>query len=269
MSDLRKHFVLEPGSSVSLDRHDPADTTHVGQRRDAERRLKHDAKRISEWQDALFAEGKRALLVILQGVDTSGKDGTIKGVFGLTNPKGIAITSFQKPSEEELAHDFLWRIHKACPRRGTIGVFNRSHYEDVLAARVRNLAPPEVIERRYAQINAFEELISSSTVVLKFMLHISAEEQRERLQARLDKPHKRWKFDWGDLEDRKLRDRYIEAYETVFARCSSPAAPWYIIPGDHKWARNAAVASIVRHTLDEMNPSYPVPDWDPASINLD
>lgn len=268
MHDLRPHFVLEPGSSVDLESLDPGDTSHVGPRDVAEERLKGDAKRIARLQLALFAEGKRALLVILQGVDTSGKDGTIRGVFARTSPKGAVVTSFAKPSEEELAHDFLWRVHCACPRRGTIGIFNRSHYEDVLVGRVRKLASPETIKHRYAQISAFEELIASSTTILKFMLHISADEQKKRLQSRLDQPHKLWKFDPSDLEDRALRPRYIEAYETVFARCSSAAAPWYVIPSDRKWARDAAVASIVRRTLEDMDPQYPVPEWDPAAIRI-
>jgi PPK2 family polyphosphate:nucleotide phosphotransferase len=267
--DLHKRLLVKPGSPVDLGKFDPADTMHVGDKDQAKHQLEVDAEAIDMLQDRLYAEGQRALLIVLQGMDTSGKDGTVRAVFGRTGPMGISVTSFKKPSEVELAHDFLWRVHRACPQRGTIGIFNRSHYEDVLAGRVRGLATPDVIEHRYAQIVAFEDMISSSTVILKFMLHISADEQKERLQERLDDPRKRWKFDPGDLADRKLRAEYLEAYETVFARCSSAAAPWYVIPADRKWARNAAVASIVRHTLDDMAPAIPVPDWDPDDIRID
>lgn len=268
MSDLRARFRLVPGASVDLAGLDAADTEHTGPRDEAERHTRKDAKRIAIMQEALFAERKRALLIVLQGVDTSGKDGTIKKVFSRASPKNVAVTSFGPPSKDELAHDFLWRVHAAVPRRGTIGIFNRSHYEDVLVGRVRNLAPADVVERRYGEINFFEEMLSSSTVILKFMLHISAAEQKKRLQARLDEPEKRWKFDPVDLDDRALRSEYLAAYETVFARCSSAAAPWYVIPADHKWARNRVVASIVRHTLADMALRYPSPDFDPAGIAI-
>jgi PPK2 family polyphosphate:nucleotide phosphotransferase len=179
------------------------------------------------------------------------------------------VTSFRQPSEEELAHDFLRRVHLACPRRGTIGIFNRSHYEDVLVARVKKLAPLAAIEQRYDQINAFEKtLTENGTTILKFMLHISKEEQRERLQERLDEPNSRWKFNPGDLEDRKLWNAYQAAYELMLERCSTAWAPWYVIPSDRKWARNAAVAAIVRGTLEEMAPQYPRPGWDPKAFKV-
>ena len=266
--DIRRHFVIKPKSKVRLSDHDPGDTTHAGHKDDAKDRLRADAEAIDALQDRLFAEGKRALLVILQGTDTSGKDGTVKSVFGTTSPTGVSLTAFKKPSEEELAHDFLWRIHKACPLRGTIGIFNRSHYEDVLVGRVRKLAAPDVIEHRYDQINAFEDLISSSTRIVKFMLHISKEEQCERLQARLDQPEKNWKFQPGDVEDRALWDEYMHAYEIVLSRCSTKVAPWYVIPADRKWARNVIIAGIVRRTLEDMDPRYPKPNWDPAEFQL-
>jgi PPK2 family polyphosphate:nucleotide phosphotransferase len=268
MHDLRKHFVVKPGSHVRLDRIDPADTTHVGSKDDAHGRLEKEVRHIDDLQDRLYAEQSHALLIILQGMDTSGKDGTIRAVFNATGPVGVVVTAFAKPSPEELAHDFLWRIHRACPRRGTIGIFNRSQYEDVLVGRVRNLAPPEVIEHRFDQINAFEDLIASSTKVLKFMLHISREEQAERLQARLDNPEKHWKFDPGDLEDRALWDEYQHAYETVLSRCSTATAPWYVIPSDKKWARNVAVAAIVRATLEDMKPTFPKREWDPKAYRI-
>ena len=266
--DLRRHFVVKPRSKVHLDALDTADTSHVGDKEAAKDQLKDDSKAIDALQDRLFAEGKRALLVVLQGTDTSGKDGTVRAVFGTTGPTGVIVTSFKRPSEEELAHDFLWRVHKACPQRGTIGIFNRSQYEDVLIGRVRTLAPPAVIEHRYDQINAFEDLISSSTRVVKFMLHISKKEQKERLQARLDNPDKHWKFNPSDLDDRELWDDYVKAYEIMLSRCSTRTAPWYVIPSDKKWARNAIIASIVRKTLEDMDPRYPKADWDPADYKL-
>lgn len=268
--DLRKRLLVKPRATVTLSDIDPSETAHVGTDKEiAKEQTETDAEAIDVLQDRLYAEGKRALLVILQGMDTSGKDGTVRAVFGRTGPLGITVTAFKKPSEDELAHDFLWRVHKACPQRGTIGIFNRSQYEDVLIGRVRKLATPEVIEHRYDQINAFEDMISSSTRIVKFMLHISKDEQRARLQSRLDEPHKRWKFDPGDIQEREVWDEYMQAYETMLSRCSTAIAPWYVIPADKKWARNAAIATIVRATLEEMDPRYPVPDWDPNDFKLD
>lgn len=266
MSDPRKSLIVPPGRSWSLADVDPGDTSLVGDKDKAKERLVQDAEAIAEWQEKLFAERRRALLVVLQGTDTSGKDGTVRGVFGRTGPMGLQITAFGRPSTEELAHDFLWRIHAACPRRGIIGVFNRSHYEDVLVGRVRKLADAETIERRFGQILAFEEMLASSTTIVKIMLHISKDEQRERLQARLDDPEKTWKFDPGDIEDRRHWDAYQDAYQDVLARTSTAAAPWYVVPADKKWARNALVAGIVRRTLEEMKPRFPKPDFDPAAI---
>ena len=265
-----ERFRIEPGKRVVLARLDPADATAFPDRGAAEVQSKADAKTINDWQDKLFAEGKRALLVVLQGTDTAGKDGTIRHVFNETGPLGVTVTSFRRPSEEELAHDFLRRAHLACPRRGCIGIFNRSHYEDVLVGRVRKLAPANEIERRYDQINAFERMLTENgTTILKFMLHISKKEQGERLQARLDEPKSRWKFDPGDLEDRKLWNEYQAAYETMLDRCSTPWAPWYVIPADRKWARNAAVAAVVRETLETMRPAYPKPAWNPRDFKVD
>ena len=267
---LAERFRVEPDKRFVLAKRDPADASAFPDRGEAEMQSKADAKTINEWQDKLFAEGKRALLVILQGTDTAGKDGTIRHVFNETGPLGVTVTSFRRPSEEELAHDFLWRAHLACPRRGSIGIFNRSHYEDVLVGRVRKLAPADEIERRYDQINAFEKtLTENGTAILKFMLHISRKEQGERLQARLDEPKSRWKFSPGDLDDRKLWNEYQAAYEIMLIRCSTPWAPWHVIPADRKWARNAAVAAIARETLEAMNPEYPKPAWDPKDFKVD
>jgi len=267
---LGMRFRVEPGKRVQLAKYDPADASAFPDREPAEAKSKEDGKAINELQDRLFAEGRRALLVVLQGTDTSGKDGSIRHVFNDTGPLGVAVTSFRRPSEEELAHDFLWRAHLACPRRGSIGIFNRSHYEDVLVGRVRKLAPAKEIDARYEQINAFEKMLTENgTAILKFMLHISREEQGERLQDRLDKAKSRWKFNPADLEDRKLWDVYQSAYEVLLTRCSTPWAPWHVIPADRKWARNAAVAAIVRETLEGMNPEYPKPDWDPKDFKVD
>jgi PPK2 family polyphosphate:nucleotide phosphotransferase len=260
---------VEPGKPFKLSDVDPNDASLAGERAAAEAQVAEDGAAINELQDRLFAERTRALLVILQGTDTAGKDGTVRKVFNQTGALGVTVTAFRRPSEEELGHDFLWRAHKACPARGTIGIFNRSHYEDVLVGRVRKLAPHKAIEQRYEQINAFEKmLVENGTVILKFMLHISKDEQKERLQARLDKPESRWKFDPGDLEDRKLWDEYQAAYRIVLERCSTTWAPWYVIPADKKWARNALIARIVRQTLEGMDPQYPAVDWDPASFKV-
>jgi PPK2 family polyphosphate:nucleotide phosphotransferase len=266
---IAARFRLKPGQRAQLQKRDPADHSAFPDRAAAEKQSAKDALAINDLQDKLYAEGKRALLVILQGTDTAGKDGTIRHVFNATGPLGVSVTPFRRPSEEELAHDFLWRAHLAAPRRGTIGIFNRSHYEDVLIGRVRQLAPKPDIERRYDQINGLEKtLVENGTTILKFMLHISKEEQAERLQERLDERKSQWKFNPGDLEDRKLWDQYVAAYEIMLHRCSTEWAPWHVIPADRKWARNAAIAAIVRETLEKMDPKYPKPSWDPKSFKI-
>ena len=266
MADL---FRAPPGGGVRLRDIDPRDASAFESKEQAKEQVAEDASAIDELQDRLYAEGRRALLVILQGTDTSGKDGTVRSVFNATGPLGVAVTAFGRPSKDDLAHDYLRRAHLACPRRGTIGIFNRSHYEDVLVGRVRMLAPAAEVEQRYDQINAFERMLAQNgTTILKFMLRISKEEQAARLQQRLDDPKKRWKFDPGDLDDRALWDAYEDAYQIVLDRCSTPHAPWHVIPADRKWARNAAIAAIVRETLEEMDPHYPVPSWDPAEHRI-
>jgi PPK2 family polyphosphate:nucleotide phosphotransferase len=268
--DFAVQFRVKSGDSAHLAQRDAADASAFPDRAAAEHQSAEDGAAINEWQDRLYAEGRRALLVVLQGVDTAGKDGTVRHVFNQTGPLGVTVTSFRAPSEKELAHDFLWRTHVACPSRGFIGIFNRSHYEDVLVGRVRGLAPKKVLDQRYDQINAFEKtLVENGTTVLKCMLHISKEEQRERLQARLDEPESRWKFNPGDLEDRKLWDEYQAAYELMLSRCSTAWAPWHVIPADRKWARNAAIAAIVRATLEAMGPKYPKPDWKPKDFKVE
>jgi PPK2 family polyphosphate:nucleotide phosphotransferase len=214
--------------------------------------------RMDALQRALHAQGARALLVVLQGRDASGKDGTLRKVFGPLDPLGVTATSFKVPSELELRHDFLWRIHAAAPPRGAIGIFNRSHYEDVLVVRVRRLAPEPVWRPRYEQINLFERiLVENGTVILKFMLHISREEQRRRLLARLEDPEKQWKFNAGDLEERGLWEEYTEAYREMLERTSTALAPWYLVPADEKRVRDVLVARVVTEALERMAPRYP------------
>jgi PPK2 family polyphosphate:nucleotide phosphotransferase len=222
---------------------------------------------LSDLQERLFAEGRsggsRSLLFVLQGMDTSGKGGLSRHSFALVDPQGVVITSFKAPSRNERRHDFLWRIEKQAPRPGFIGVFDRSHYEDVLIARVHELAPPNEIERRYDAINEFEKsLVDNGTVVVKCMLHISAEEQKERLLARLDDPAKLWKFNPGDIDERRRWRDYQQAYEIALERTSTEHAPWLLVPSDRKWYRNLAVAQVLRETLQRMDPRWPAPDFD-------
>ena len=217
-----------------------------------------DIAEIDRLQEILYAQAKYALLVVLQGPDTSGKDGTIRRVFSPINPLGVLATSFKKPTPHELAHDFLWRIHQAVPPAGMIGIFNRSHYEDVLVPRVHRLVPADRIEARYRQINAFEKHLAENDVtILKFYLHISKKEQKSRLEARLKEPTKRWKFNYDDLVERKYWDDYISAYETALQRCSTKWAPWFIVPADRKWYRDAVVARILRATFEALDLTYP------------
>jgi PPK2 family polyphosphate:nucleotide phosphotransferase len=255
---------------VSLCDTDPRSTPGVRDRAAAEREMPGLVARLAERQGVLYAEGRRAVLVVLQAMDTGGKDGTIRHVFGPLNPQGVRVTNFKVPSADELAHDYLWRIHCAAPRRGMIGIFNRSHYEDVLVARVHTLAPRGEIERRYAQINAFEKhLAENGTTILKFFLHISKAEQKERLEARLQRPDKHWKFSRGDVAERKVWNRYHAAYGRALERCSTDWAPWHVIPADRKWYRNYAVARVVLDTLRGMKLRYPEPQDDLDGIVID
>ncbi len=227
------------------------------------------ACRIGDLQAMLYAEGRRSLLILLQGMDTSGKDGTVKHVLDAVNPAGVEIANFKAPSTEELAHDFLWRVHKLVPRYGNIGVFNRSHYEDVLVVRVLNLQPSHVWRARYDQINGFEKhLTANNVVLLKFFLHISKEEQAKRLQARLEDPKKRWKFQVDDLKMRAYWDKFQRAYEDVINCCSTHYAPWHIIPANHKWYRNYLIAKIIIKTMEGMKLKYPEPREDLSKISI-
>jgi len=246
---------------------DPAGKEGLLDRERAEVDMAADVARIDALQEIMYAQGKHALLCIFQAVDCGGKDGTIRKVFGAVDPIGIVSTSFKKPSEAELAHDYLWRVHQAVPPRGYLGIFNRSHYEEVLVVRVHGLVPAAEIEQRYEQINAFEKQLSENGItILKFYLHISKDEQKKRLQERIDDPKKRWKFNAGDLEERAWWGHYMEAYEIALRRCSTPWAPWYVIPADRNWYRNAVVAHILRQTLEGLDLKYPKPTGDFSKI---
>jgi PPK2 family polyphosphate:nucleotide phosphotransferase len=253
---------VSPGTKVRLADFDPDDTSLApGDKKKTAEESDALVERIAELQELLHAEHRRKLLVVLQGMDTSGKDGTIRHVMRGVSPQGVRVTSFKKPTEVELDHDFLWRVHAATPGSGEIAIFNRSHYEDVLVVRVHDLVPPAVWKKRYDQINAFEEtLAEGGTIILKFFLHISPEEQRERLQARLDDPTKRWKFEHGDLEERKLWDQYQRAYEAALRKTSTALAPWIIVPANRKWYRNWVVAGAIVEALGKLKMKYPEPD---------
>jgi PPK2 family polyphosphate:nucleotide phosphotransferase len=256
-----ERFVIKPDSKVRLAQIDPAGA-HVSEA-DAAASLEADKARLHDLQTLLYAENARALLVCLQGMDTSGKDGTISHVFGAMNPQGCRVTSFKAPSAQELAHDFLWRVHRATPAKGEVGIFNRSHYEDVLVVRVHKLVPKTVWSKRYDQINAFEKgLAEEGTHILKFFLHISKPEQLKRFKDRLDEPAKRWKISESDYTERKLWDEYIEAYDEALSRCSAKHAPWFVIPADHKWFRNFAIARVMVEQLEALGMHYPKPTVD-------
>lgn len=273
MTDARENagvaILVKPGEKLRLKNIDPRIIPKMD-KEEAKLRTQQDAEAIDELQNRLYAEGKRALLVVLQGTDTSGKDGTIRAVFNIAGPIGVHVTPFRAPNPDELAHDYLWRVHKAVPGKGMIGIFNRSHYEDVLIVKVKQLAAAEAIEKRYEQINQFEKhLAENGTTILKFMLHISRDEQKKRFQERLADPKKQWKFNPADLDDRKLWDDYQAAYEIMLSRCSTGFSPWHVIPADRNWIRNWTIAQIVRKTLEKMNPQYPTPRWNPAEIKFE
>jgi PPK2 family polyphosphate:nucleotide phosphotransferase len=260
-------MLVNAGTQVNLADYDPGYTGEFQDKAAAKAELKRNTKRLRELQEVMWAEGKHALLIVLQAMDAGGKDGTIKHVMRGVNPQGCQVTSFKAPTDEELDHDFLWRVHKATPRRGYIGIFNRSHYEDVLVVRVHNLVPEDVWQPRYEQINHFEKLLADTgTTILKFYLHISKDEQKERFEARLANPHKNWKFSMRDVEKRGYWDDYMRAFEDALSRCSMPWAPWYVIPADHKWYRNLVISRIIIETLEGLDMRYPPPLPDASSI---
>ena len=257
MTDFRTALRVKPGSRVRLARRDHA-ATLGWDKAGAEPELAKQLERLATLQDRFWAESKRSVLVVLQGIDSAGKDGTINKVMEAFNPQGCPVTSFKVPSTEELAHDYLWRVHRAVPRKGEIGIFNRSHYEDVLIVRVHGIVPKSVWSKRYDQINAFERhLTDNGTTIVKFFLSIDKDEQRARFQARLDDPTKRWKFSMGDIAERKLWDDYQAAFDDALTRTSTASAPWYVIPANRNWFRNLAVASILADTIEDLEPKYP------------
>jgi len=259
-----KRYLVEPDSKVNLRKHDPADTSAFdGGKKESKKDLARLNHELEAQQEMLFAEHRHKLLVVLQGMDTSGKDGVIRHVFEGVNPQGVRVAGFKVPTPVELDHDYLWRVHARTPGRGEMVIFNRSHYEDVLVVRVHELVPKRVWSRRYEHINAFEKaLADEGTTILKFFLHISPKKQAERLRARLEDPTKHWKYNPGDLKERQLWAQYTRAYEDVLSKTSTNDAPWYIIPSDKKWYRNWVIASILVDTLKSLKMSYPQPDYD-------
>lgn len=257
-----ERYRVRPAKKVDFDEWDPRETTAFdGGKEDAEGELARLNKQLETLQELLFAEHRHKVLVVLQGMDTSGKDGAIRHVFEGVNPQGVRVASFKVPTPVELDHDYLWRVHPQVPGRGEMVIFNRSHYEDVLVVRVHNLVGEETWSRRYAQINEFERMLAEEgTTILKFFLHISKDEQKERLQARLDDPNKHWKFSLGDLKERKLWPDYQKAYQDALSKTSTEWAPWYIVPSDRKWYRNLVIASVIVDCLQKLEMSFPTPE---------
>jgi PPK2 family polyphosphate:nucleotide phosphotransferase len=265
--DLHK-FRVKPGTRVDLSQWNPSASNGVPADKEARIRLLAQLEpRLDALQDLLYAQNRHKLLVVLQGMDTSGKDGTIRHVFGQVDPLGVRAVSFRAPVGEELEHDFLWRVHRQVPRRGEIVIFNRSHYEDVLVTRVHKWIDLEECKRRYAHINGFERILAENGMsIVKFFLHISKDEQKQRLQARIDDPDKRWKFNPRDLEERKLWDDYMRAYEAALSETASEHAPWYIVPANSKSTRNVIISNVLIQTLEALKMSYPQPATDVSGI---
>lgn len=261
-------LIAAPGAPFDLSAH--ATRLNLFENKSAAKaHIKTNAEAISGLAHRLYGEAKRSVLIVLQGMDTSGKDGTTSALFHRTPPLNVNVAAFKAPSKRELAHDYLWRVHNVCPAKGGITVFNRSHYEDVLVVKVRNFAPADKVEQRYDQINAFERhLTENGTTILKFMLNISYETQGERLRDRLIEPRKRWKFNPSDLEDRKLWPDFMEAYRIMVERTSTDYAPWHIIPSDSRSERGAIISQIVKETLETLNPQYPDPGFRPEDFEI-
>lgn len=254
-----ERFRIRPGQSIHLDKWDPDDTSGFkGSDKDAEKESKELTKKLESLQEMLFAEHLHSVLVVLQALDTGGKDGTIRKVFEGVNPQGVRVASFKQPTAEELSHDFLWRVEKKVPARGEIVIFNRSHYEDVLVVRVHKLVPKKVWKHHYEQINDFERTLSQEgTTIVKFFLYIDYKEQGKRLQERLDDPTKEWKFSISDLRERRFWPQYMKAYEHALEKTSTEWAPWYVIPANHNWFRDLLVSRIIVKALEGLDMSYP------------
>jgi len=268
-TNFSRELMVKPGHKVKLPKTDPDDTLGWQKGHGSKISTEKAIKRVDSLQYRLYAEHKRALLLIFQGLDAAGKDGAIRHVMSGVNPQGCIVKSFKVPSAEEAAHDFLWRIHRAVPPVGDIGIFNRSQYEDVLIVAVHGLVPRSEWSKHYDQINNFESMLSQNGVkILKFFLHISKDEQRKRFQERIDDPDKRWKISEDDFKERKFWDEYTRAYEEALVRCSSPDAPWFVIPSNKKWFRNLAVSHIIAETLEDMHMKYPEPTIDISKIKF-
>jgi PPK2 family polyphosphate:nucleotide phosphotransferase len=268
--DTERHRV-KADTKVDLSQWNPDDTSAFkGDKQQAEKAIQDLSARLESLQEILYAEHKHRVLIVLQAMDTGGKDGTIRHVFEGVNPQGVKVAGFGVPTPQELAHDYLWRIHQCTPGKGEIMIFNRSHYEDVLVVRVHNLVPPEVWKRRYAQINEFEHMLSEEgTTILKFYLHISQEEQKKRLQERLDTPEKQWKFKLSDVKERQFWSEYMKAYQEALSRTSTEWAPWYIVPANHKWYRNLVIGQVLVKTLEGLKMSYPQPEDDLTKVVIE
>jgi PPK2 family polyphosphate:nucleotide phosphotransferase len=258
---------VEPGSAGRIAERDPSDTLDLMDKPTAKERLRALNDRLADLQELLYAEGRRSLLLVLQGLDASGKDGVIRSVFRGVNPQGCRVASFKAPTTIELAHDYLWRVHAQLPPRGSLGVFNRSHYEDIVTVRIRNLAPEEVWRRRPSHVNAWERMLTDEGMtIVKVFLNVSKEEQRKRLQERIDDPGKRWKFNLGDLELRRRFDELIAAYEEALTETSTPWAPWHVVPADRNWVKSVAVGQLLVDALERMDPQ--IPDAEPGIEGL-
>jgi PPK2 family polyphosphate:nucleotide phosphotransferase len=256
-----ERYRIKPGTKVQLDRIDPDDTSAFsGSKKKAEAEVDRLNERLEKLQELLYAENKHRVLIVLQAMDAGGKDGTIRKVFEGVNPQGVSVVSFKVPTAEDLAHDFLWRVHLHVPGNGRMTIFNRSHYEDVLVVRVHGLVEPRVWKGRYEQIKNFERLLADTgTTILKFYLHIDSDEQKRRLQARLDTPEKRWKFRLADLDERKLWPDYMRAYEDAIQKTSTEWAPWYVVPANKKWYRDLVVSRVLVQSLEDLHMKYPEP----------
>lgn len=263
--NIATRYLVEPGTKVDLSNWKTDDADGFD-REQVEAQTEANTLAIAELQHKLYAQHQRSMLIVLQAMDAAGKDSTIRRVFGRVNPQGVQVKSFKRPTEDELAHDFLWRVHQHTPRRGHIALFNRSHYEDVLVARVDGLVSQERWSKRYEIINGFEQgLVNGGTEIIKIYLHLSKDRQREKLAERLTDPTKNWKFEAGDIATRAKWDSYMHAYEDAMSKCNTTHAPWYIVPTDRKWFRVFVVSEIVRSTLESMNPQFPAPKLDPTS----
>ncbi|NLI28338.1 MAG: polyphosphate kinase 2 family protein [Acetobacter sp.] len=265
--DLRRKLIVKPGTNVRLKDVDASYHAHYKSEHEANKDIAEHQLRVAEHQQKLYAEKKHALLIVLQGIDAAGKDGTCWHVMASMNPQGTSVQGFKQPTEEEKLHDFLWRVHPHTPGRGQVRVFNRSHYEDVLVTRVHDLVPKKIWSKRYDLINSFEKmLVANNVTILKFFLYITPEEQLERFRQRLDDPSKQWKISDSDYKEREYWDKYTDAYQDMMEKCSTKHAPWYLIPSNNKWFRNLAVSNIIWKTLEDMDLKFPKPTVDIEQI---